>query len=402
MDIKVKGFFIPHNGESHYSCADSIAVNSRNNAMAIADGVGGSFDPKFLSRHITEDFVDNPLNMFDINSSLMKIDYQSYFENHCHKQYDTLSEIEKMCWELQKERKGISSECTFIGCVIENNKWRYFALGDSYLFFIDAKGNLTKISSMADKEFDVHPEYFSTTGRHKGVFVTGELPIKNGTLLLMTDALSEWFLKYYEEDPTILTRILDLNSHSEYAQLCEKELIDNHMHDDDCALLLAQITNAELDSVHFETTHLDTFENISTMIINQMSLQNSVLKKQIEELQSQIETQGEKKVDKYSSNDNSIITNSTNVGECDSDRKNIENELSSLEKNDMQEKDECIVNNQNNNVLPSFEIKATHQLTNMIDEQKKNVPLIIVIGLVVILLQITMLVLCLKIFKLIC
>ncbi len=287
MEIKVNGFFIPHNGESHYSCADSIAVNSQNYAIAIADGVGGSFDPRFLSRHITQDFVDNPLLLFDTKSFTLKKDYQSLFDNYCMKRYDTLSESEKMCWDLQKESKGASSECTFVGCAIENGVWRYIALGDSYLFFVDKDGHLLKISSMLGREFDVHPEYFSTTGKTKGKFITGTIPLQEGALLMMTDALSEWFVKYYEKDPSILSCLLNLNNHTDYQELCEKELAENHMHDDDCALLIARISNNDSKEILFETNYMDTFEKISITTIELVSKQNMSLKEQVENLQQE-------------------------------------------------------------------------------------------------------------------
>lgn len=262
MNIEIKGFIIPHNGEPYYTCADRYAVEPCTKAMAIADGVGGSLYPSFLSDRITTDFVKNPTNLFDNKSLSLTKDYSSELDIYYQHRYSELSAVKQQILDLKAEQTNASS-CTFVGCYIENNRLRYYTLGDSYLFFIAKDGTMGKYSSMDGKEFDVYPEYFSTDGKHNGKMKSGDFPIQDGILLMMTDALSDWFIKYYEEDKSLLNRLLSLNNHREYKEFCNNELALGRLHDDDCALLIAEISNTDKQKVLFSIKHMDNIADLS-------------------------------------------------------------------------------------------------------------------------------------------
>ena len=135
MDIKIKGFILPHNEEPYYTCADRYAVNTATVALAIADGVGGSLYPSFLSERITKDFVNNPAGLIDGNKSLLNKDYAVEFDEYYKRRYSELPIAKQQILELKTEQTKASS-CTFVGCYVEKNVWKYYSLGDSYLFFI--------------------------------------------------------------------------------------------------------------------------------------------------------------------------------------------------------------------------------------------------------------------------
>ena len=267
---------IPHNEEPYYTCADRYAIDVNTRAIAIADGVGGSLYPSFLSERITKDFVKNPSALFDVNTHSLTNDYSLEFETYYQRRYRELSPVKQQILDLKAEQTKASS-CTFVGCYLEGNRWNYYALGDSYLFFVDKNGQMSKFSSMEGKEFDVFPEYFSTSGKHNGEPIFGNLPIEDGILMLMTDALSDWFIKYYEEDKSLLNRLLLLNNHKEYKELCNSELASGRLHDDDCALLIVKIDNAKDTDVIFSIKNLDDITDLS-----EKELQELVQKKENE------------------------------------------------------------------------------------------------------------------------
>lgn len=262
MNIEIKGFIIPHNEEPYYTCADRYAIDLNTKSIAIADGVGGSLYPSFLSERITKDFVTNPVGFFDEESHLLNKDYGTEFNTYYQHRYNELSPLKQQILDLKAEQTKASS-CTFVGCRIVGKSLKYYALGDSYLFFIATDGTMSKISSMEGKEFDVFPEYFSTSGKHNGILKNGEIPLQNGVLLMMTDALSDWFIKYYEADKSLLSRILALGNHKEYKDFCNNELASGRLHDDDCALIIAKIENVDAPEVQFSINHVDSIADLS-------------------------------------------------------------------------------------------------------------------------------------------
>lgn len=262
MNIEFKGFIIPHNEEPYYTCADRYAIDLNTKSIAIADGVGGSLYPSFLSERITKDFVANPVGLFDETSHSLNKDYSTEFDTYYRCRYNELPPAKQQILDLKVEQTKTSS-CTFVGCRVIDKCLKYYALGDSYLFFIANDGTMKKISSMEGKEFDVFPEYFSTSGKHNGILKIGEISLQNGVLLMMTDALSDWFIKYYEEDKSILSKILALDSHKKYKDFCNIELATGRLHDDDCTLIIAKIENADIPEVTFSISHMDSIADLS-------------------------------------------------------------------------------------------------------------------------------------------
>lgn len=299
MNIDIKGFIIPHSGEPYYTCADRYAVDCEKMAIAIADGVGGSLYPSFLSERITRDFVKNPRSLFNDATHSLEKDYSSEFDSYYHHRYNESSPNKQEILNLKAEQIKASS-CTFVGCYIDidndNKKWRYYALGDSYLFYIPKDGEMQKISSMDGKKFGVYPEYFSTSGEHYGTLKMGDIPLQEGVLLLMTDALSDWFIKYYKENKSLLKRILEFKTHKEYKEFCTNELGSGRLHDDDCTLIVIQISDAENPEMKFSVEYADNITNLSEEELRKLLDQekedhkkdNKEKDKEIEELKNRI------------------------------------------------------------------------------------------------------------------
>lgn len=262
MRVDIKGFIIPHNKEPYYTCADRFAVNEESLSFAIADGVGGSLYPSYLSERITQDFVKDPRNLFDKENASLLIDYSSAFDRYYQKRYNELPLVKQQILDLKSEQTKASS-CTFVGCYFDNDCWRYISIGDSYLFFLPKEGDLTKISSMDGKEFDVFPEYLSTSGHHHGKPIFGNLPLSDGTMLLMTDALSDWFISCYEKDKNTLDRVLSINNHTDFKSFCDEELASGRLHDDDCAMLRIIVTDSHIPGASFSISHFDSIFDLS-------------------------------------------------------------------------------------------------------------------------------------------
>ena len=281
MKIDVKGFIVPHNGEPYYTCADRYAINRESQIIAVTDGVGGSLYPSFLSERIVNEFCENPYKIFDTENNFIR-NFKSEFDSYCQARFNELPENKRRIIALKAEQTS-SSSCTFVGCFIENGVWKYYAIGDSYLFYISPEGELTSISSMANKEFSVFPEYLSTNGTCQGTVISGTLPLKEGHILLMTDALSDWFLKYYNEDPSILEKLLSIKTHSDYENFCQEELSSGRMHDDDCAIIIASITGSASNDCEFYVSHLD---NIDSLVLGDLRSANDTLKNENETLRN--------------------------------------------------------------------------------------------------------------------
>lgn len=257
MKITICGFVSPSKESGKYSmCEDSIAVNIETQSIAIADGVGGSLFPEYLSRHLTSDFVSSPSTFFKVENDEYVLseceEYKTGFEEYADGIIDSLSGIKQKMLQTKRELRVNYASSTFVGCTLEEQGQRvicnYWSLGDSYLFYLDSGGNLLKLSSMSDENFGGVPHQFKSNGIVSGKLLHGSFEIKEGVMLLMTDALSDWFIKKGNEDANVIERLKSLRNHEDFESLIDEELSSGYLKDDDMALILLEIEKD--DNIH--------------------------------------------------------------------------------------------------------------------------------------------------------
>ena len=266
MKITINGFILPSKESGKYSmCEDSIAVNIETQSIAIADGVGGSLFPEYLSRHLTSDFVSSPSTFFKVENDeyilSKREDYKVGFEGYADGIIDSLNGIKQKMLQTKRELRVNYASSTFVGCtLVEQGQaviCNYWSLGDSYLFYADSQDQLLQLSSMSEENFGGVPHQFKSNGIVSGKLLHGSFEIKEGVMLLMTDALSDWFIKKRNEETNVIERLKSLRSHEDFKSLIDEELSNGSLKDDDMALILLEIEQD--DSIHLSLVqnHVD-------------------------------------------------------------------------------------------------------------------------------------------------
>lgn len=237
MKIKLTGFITSKMQEPATECADYFGFNHTIHRFAISDGVGQSFFPALWAEKLVNSFVSGH-----------KIE-NFVGEAQSHWRLDLEKIIDNSKWYVRNEFKKQSPALgTFIGLQLlpEENNWVVHVLGDSFLFFLSKDWNnfdnqVIKISSRTEPIiFDNYPDYYSSTGNHKGKQATIPIPLEEGVFYLMTDALAEWFLNG-KKDAVHELDMLDGN-YETFLEFVNKERNSGKLKDDDTTLLIIRLT----------------------------------------------------------------------------------------------------------------------------------------------------------------
>jgi hypothetical protein len=250
MELRYKTFIMPHVGDSYSQCADRFAIGTDKNCFAIADGVGESLFPYDWAELVCEDFIANP-NLFCENNKLVR--ENALIEAWNQKRDErtaNLTETELFLFEMGLEKADFAA-CTFVGLSIDKKQWQSLALGDSYLFVLDK--NLEIIESVASQkgeEFSNFPEYFASQAEKnhgKTIKVCGDIN-KVTYFVLLTDAISDWFIKVDTEKRKELLAISDMQS---FHSLVNKERENGNMKDDDTTAVIIEVVHDDSDDIKY-------------------------------------------------------------------------------------------------------------------------------------------------------
>lgn len=242
MELRYSTFIMPHIGDLYSQCADRFAIGKEHPCFAIADGVGASFYPEIWADLVSGDFVNNPETFVSDNKLTREeqlINNWSCAVNDRNKQ---LTASELFIIDMAKEKCDFAA-CTFVGLIVDKYKWKCSALGDSYLFVLDKNYQIIdSVASQKGETFDNFPEYFaSKTGNNNGSVVTCEDKIDNvAYFVLLTDAISDWFIKVDSAKREELIHVKDLSS---FRSLVTKERESGELKDDDTSAVIIEVIN---------------------------------------------------------------------------------------------------------------------------------------------------------------
>lgn len=240
-------YFITHKrGETDDGIQDSVAFDLSSGRFAISDGVTQSFIPQIWSKTLVDYFINNQSDKLIIGDKLLNefVRAREIFLN-------SLDEEQLFYQELVEDELE-NAKATFAGLQILNHEITWQVIGDSCIFIIPTNGQIkckSSITSTIDSEghlemkFDNHPNYIASDGSIKGNILEGKDYLDSGWIVLMTDAISDWFVKQYNlgEDP--LEQLLKLENNSDFDQLVDKECKLGRMKSDDTSVILISISN---------------------------------------------------------------------------------------------------------------------------------------------------------------
>lgn len=264
MLIKYSAFILPHIGDKYQQCADRFSYNETNQCFAIADGVGNSLFPSEWSQLLCDDFVKHPTSFIEEDHLQREDELIKEWEKQREVKITNLSEDEKFIFEVGLEKADFAAS-TFVGLSLDKSGWNCQAIGDSYLFLVDEKYNITKkVASMDGHDFDNFPEYFaSKKGQNNGKVVNTAGDYNNvAYFALMTDALSDWFLEASQEKRK---ELLNLSNHKDYEIFIDQERQKMILKDDDTTLLILRIEHNDNENLEFQSSP-DRLDDINNLI----------------------------------------------------------------------------------------------------------------------------------------
>lgn len=250
MELRYKTFIMPHIGDKYSQCADRFAIGTDKNCFAIADGVGESLFPYDWAELVCEDFIANP-NLFCENNKLVR--ENALIEAWNRKRDEriaNLTETELFIYQMGLKKADFAA-CTFVGLSIDKKQWQSLALGDSYLFVLDK--NLEIIESVASQkgeEFSNFPEYFASQAEKnhgKTIKACGDIN-KVTYFVLLTDAISDWFIKVDTNKRKELLAVSDMPS---FHSLVNKERESGNMKDDDTTAVIIEVVHDDSDDIKY-------------------------------------------------------------------------------------------------------------------------------------------------------
>ena len=265
MKFNIKGFITSKNQETYSDCADNYAFNIANNRFAISDGVSISFFSEIWSKILTHRYVENSTPL------------DGNFLTQCQKEWQkNIIEIIKqpdVKWFVKaKYNKKEFAAATFIGLQLleEEQKWTVQSIGDSFLFFIPKDcSDFDKITTYPNEKgfvFDNYPNYLASIGNnHRGKrHISTKKNLEEGTFILMTDAIAEWFVKELKEDVQGAVNLLsNIESQEHFLQIVQEKRLDDSLKNDDTTILIIEVIEDNQPEFNYS---IDSFSYLEQLI----------------------------------------------------------------------------------------------------------------------------------------
>lgn len=255
-------------GSKSSNCADSFAISPDGLRMAIADGVSKSYMPKFVAEALTEFYISEKFsggslfhgnNAADLISNVVEV-----WDRKSHAFEASVDEDTAYDLEYQRELYGMGAS-TFAGICIGKETFSFDILGDSCIFLIPKDHSVSPmiLSSMPCEvnmdsdtpfkcDFGIHPHFIDTKGRIVGEPLEDSVKAFDCTILLATDAFSDWFCRNYTKDDAnhIIDSLKEIASPERFNSFIDN-LRDNDLKNDDVAIVLVDVRFISDESVSF-------------------------------------------------------------------------------------------------------------------------------------------------------
>ncbi len=200
MDLSIGALYAPKEGSDTADYEDAFEFSTESSVAAVADGAGSAFESRQWARLLTKAFVEQP--PFGLTEDEM-LDWV----NQVSARWTTLIPWQTLDY-YEGERAAEGSAATLIGLGLEeavpgNRTWRCLAIGDSCMFQVSAEHCVEAVPITNSRAFTTRPPLLYTRRETAERFI-GKLVTKEGTwqpgdrFFLLTDAVSEWFLRELE------------------------------------------------------------------------------------------------------------------------------------------------------------------------------------------------------------
>jgi len=188
MHTSATAWWAPKSGHAANEYEDAYAVQPESCRFAVADGASEASFAKQWAELLVAAFVQEPPGVAQLHDWISPLQ-AAWVETHKGKATAWYAE--------EKARDGAFS--SLLGLTIEGDRWRALAVGDSCLFVVRSGKVLRAFPLERAEQFNNRPVLLSSVARanrhvwQEVVAEEGEL-VGSDRILLMTDALAQWFL----------------------------------------------------------------------------------------------------------------------------------------------------------------------------------------------------------------
>lgn len=253
MEVISKYFTTHKRDENDEDIQDSVCVNEEKGRYALSDGVSKSFLPRLLADILTETYVTA-----STDDTFPHVNLPAIFKKRKEAYVSSLDDFGIAMQEIAEETYE-KAAATFVGLEICNQHVSWKVIGDSCLFIIPDKGNIQCICSektAIDADGSIHisfgndPAQIQSDGKIYGNLITGSIKRDSGWYILMSDAISDWFIDRYNNKENVIQRLFALDSNAEFEDLIEEEFQSKRMKNDDCSVILIRVEDKEAETTH--------------------------------------------------------------------------------------------------------------------------------------------------------
>lgn len=232
-------FVLPKEGAGEEECEDAVGACDEAGAYAVADGAAEAFDARSWAALLAAEWVKaRP-------APSGPEEFGAWLAGQGERLHATWGERALPWYAEEKRRAG--SFAAFVGLSFgggEGRRWRAVALGDSCLFQLRGPSLVASLPLESHEQFNAHPPLAPSSKRlleaalGRAVYGRGEAA-PGDLFLLMSDALSAWFLESRARGRAALDEFASLTAGAEngaLAELLRREREAGRLRDDDAAL----------------------------------------------------------------------------------------------------------------------------------------------------------------------
>ena len=189
--------------------------------LVISDGASGSIYSGDWAQELCKGFIHE--------YKFFEEDFVGWKDKHA-TQWKDDHKLADLPWYVENkfEQGSAASLHAVVISLEENGLCRSYCIGDSCLFILKSEEIIKMIPKMNASDFNNYPKLVTTNKDQLIMRMEEEFHVCDGdTLLLMTDALSKWFIQeYYDnKEERNWLRLLQIDSELEFKQFLYSELL---------------------------------------------------------------------------------------------------------------------------------------------------------------------------------
>ncbi len=242
--MRINSFITHKRGASVNSIQDSIAIDVEKGRFALSDGVSDSVLPEIWADILTHAYIS-----IDDIKKFPPEGLQQVFLSQKDSYVSTLDREQRYIQKLI-EKHFQTGAATFVGIELRENVLSWQVIGDSCLFLMPDDEPLQCICSNpthSDEnghliiEFDNFPHQIHSDCSIHGEWIKGIRPFKTGCILIMSDAMSAWFVRQLNQGNSPLDQLNAITDNKDFELFVEEQCRQGFLESDDESIIIITV-----------------------------------------------------------------------------------------------------------------------------------------------------------------